>query len=243
MIHGVIFDLGATLIYTELEGQFAQLFPRMDADLWANLQSQGYVLDREAFLRRFAGNFLAADSLRHEPPAAEVLRKTLAELGAPRPSAQVVAEALRTYFAYSESLWRPVPGLHETLERLITSGRRLAIVSNANDEANVQRLIDTIALRRYFDPIIVSAAVGIRKPNPAIFEIVLQQWNLPAEECLMVGDTLDADILGAQRAGLHTVWIMAHADLPAANEAVRGKILPDVEIASLAQLPAVVEQW
>jgi len=243
MIRGVMFDLGATLLYTELDGQFEQLFPHMDAALVENLHSQGYAFDSDVFLRRFAGNFKAGDSLRQEPPAAEVLKKTLAELGAPPPSPQVVAEALRAYFAYSEALWRPVPDLHRIMEHLIASGRKLAIISNANDEANVQRIIDGTNLRRYFDPIIVSATVGISKPDPAIFEMVLQQWNLSAAECVMVGDTLDSDILGAQRARLHTVWITAHADRPAANAARRGKIIPDVEIGSLAQLPALLEHW
>jgi HAD superfamily hydrolase (TIGR01662 family) len=243
VIHGVIFDLGATLIYTELEGEFAQLFPRMDAALWAYLQSQGYGPDSDVFLRYFAGNFKVGDRLRQERPVADVLKRTLAELGAPPPSPAVVAEALRAYFAYSESLWRPVPGVHDTLEQLMAAGRRLAIISNANDEANVQRLIDGANLRRYFDPIIISAVAGIRKPDPAIFDLVLQPWELSAAQCVMVGDTLDADILGAQRAGLHTVWITAHADLPAANRARLGEIIPDVEIASLAQLPGVLEHW
>ena len=240
MIRGVIFDLGATLIYTELDGRFESLFPRMDADLLAYLQAQGYALDDDEFIQRFAANFTAADSLRQVPLAAEVLVKTLAELGTPV-APQTVTGALRAYYAYSESLWRPVPGLHETLGRLTASGYKLAMISNASDEGNVQRLIDGANLRPYFDPIIVSAAVGVRKPSPRIFEMVLEQWRLPASECVMVGDTLEADILGAQVAGLHNVWITAHADHPAANRARRGEIIPEAEMAALTDLPALLE--
>jgi putative hydrolase of the HAD superfamily len=125
---------------------------------------------------------------------------------------------------------------------LAAAGFKLAIVSNAADDENVQRLIDNAGLRPYFHPIVVSAAVGIRKPNPKIFESVLGPWGLTAAECVMVGDTLGADILGAQLANMRHAWITAHAD-HTANRAHRGHIIPEAEIASLAELPALLEGW
>jgi HAD superfamily hydrolase (TIGR01509 family) len=243
MIHGVIFDLGSTLLYTDLNDQWESVFPRMDADLLASLQAQGYALDGEEFVRRFVANFMAGDERRlkdwKEITAAEVLTATLAELGAPPLAPAVMDEAMRAHFSYPETLWRPMPGVYETLERLAARGHKLAIISNASDDANVQRLIDNAHLRRYFDPIIVSAAMGIRKPASQIFQMVLELWDLPAGECVMVGDTLDADILGAQMAGLHNVWLTARADRPA-NRARRAEITPEVEIAALDELPGAL---
>jgi FMN phosphatase YigB (HAD superfamily) len=57
----------------------------------------------------------------------------------------------------------------------------------------------------------------------------------------MIGDMLGADILGAQMAGLHNVWLTAHADHPA-NRAHRGHILPEAQIAALTELPALLEK-
>ena len=51
---------------------------------------------------------------------------------------------------------------------------------------------------------------------------------------------LDADIQGAQLAGLHNVWLTAYADRPS-NRARRAEIMPEAEIDELAQLPAVLE--
>ncbi|MBL8057596.1 MAG: HAD family hydrolase, partial [Anaerolineales bacterium] len=115
-------------------------------------------------------------------------------------------------------------------------------ISNAGDAANVQRLIDQAGLRPYFDPIVISAAVGLRKPNPQIFARVLAAWGRPAAECVMVGDTLGADILGAQLAGLRHVWLTAHADHPA-NRAHRGNIVPEAEAASLPDLLPLLRAW
>ena len=244
MIRGVIFDLGSTLLYSQSDGQWETILPRMNADLLASLQTHGYGrLDAE-FVRRFAANFSEAERQRQqdwqETSAAWLLEKTLADLGAAPPPAQVSREVLRAYYAYSESLWRPMPGVYEVLERLAAKGLKQAIISNASDAANVQRLVDLGRFRRYFDPIIVSSAVGIRKPAPAIFDMVLRPWGLPPAECVMVGDTLEADIRGAQLAGLHNVWLTAQADRPS-NRTWRQEISPEVEIAELAQLPAVLE--
>ncbi len=246
MIQGVIFDLGSTLLYTELDGQWEKIYPRMNADLLASLQAQGYALDGEAFVQHFVETFVAMGRQRQadclEVTAAQVLEQTLAELGAPPlpPSAQ--AQALRAYYAYGETLWRPMPGVYEVLPQLQAAGFRLAIISNASDSNNVWRLIDGARLRYYFDPIIISSSAGIRKPSPKIFNLVLDHWGLPASACAMVGDTLDADILGAQLCGLHNVWMSAHADRPD-NRAKRGEIIPEVEITALAELPGVLAAW
>jgi HAD superfamily hydrolase (TIGR01549 family) len=244
MIQGVIFDLGSTLLYSQPDGQWETILPRMDADLLNSLQAHGYRQLGAEFVERFGNNFLTSDQQRQkdwkETTAASVLESTLVELGAARPSAQVTREVLRAYYAYSETLWRPTPGVYPLLERLATAGRKLAIISNASDNGNVQRLIDTARIRHYFNPIIVSAAEGIRKPAPEIFDLVLKPWGLPSQEVAMVGDTLDADIRGAQLAGLHNVWLTAYADRPS-NRARRAEIIPEAEIAELAQLPAVLE--
>ncbi len=246
MLRGVIFDLGSTLLYTEHDHNWGVILPRMRADMLAHLRAAGYALDGPDFLNRMSAKFAEFDRQRQsdwvEYTTEWILKTTLAEMGAPPPSPQLVAGALEAYYAYSESQWRLMPGVHETLQALAARGFRLALISNASDAGNVQRLIDNAHLRPYFDPILVSAAVGIRKPNPKIFEMVLAHWGLGPGECLMVGDTLGADILGAQMAGLRNVWLTSHAGHPA-NVAHRGNILPEAEIAALAELPALIEKW
>ncbi|MEJ2558259.1 MAG: HAD hydrolase-like protein, partial [Anaerolineae bacterium] len=58
---------------------------------------------------------------------------------------------------------------------------------------------------------------------------------------VMVGDTLDADILGAHNAGMHGILITA--DGAASNDGHRGTIVPDATITALSELPALIESW
>src|SRR5574337_1849130 len=181
MLRGVIFDLGSTLLYMEHDHNWGVILSRMRADMLAHLQDAGYALDGPDFLSRMSARFAEFDRQRQtdwvEYTTEWILRATLEEMGAPPPSPQLVAGAIAAYYAYSESQWRLMPGVHETLQQLAACGLRLALISNASDAGNVHRLIDNARLRAYFDPILVSAAVGIRKPNPKIFELVLAQWG------------------------------------------------------------------
>ena len=53
----------------------------------------------------------------------------------------------------------------------------------------------------YFDPIVLSSQYGRRKPDPSIFYQAAQQANVPTGSCVYVGDKINRDILGANRAG------------------------------------------
>ncbi len=244
MLRGVILDLGWTLIrYT---GDDLETQTHMREDLAAFLLSAGVPIDREVFLSAFAAQMDEFYTQRLtdwvEVTAALVLRETLAVLGLPPLPDDLAQAALKAYFAYSEARWEVMPGALPLLEALQAQGYRLGLISNANDDANVQRLIDNAGLRRWFDPILVSAAVGLRKPNPRIFEMVLEAWGLEPSEVAAVGDTLGADVLGAQLTGLHSVWFTSRAGAPA-NAAHRHTIQAEATITALAELPGVLSRF
>lgn len=246
MLRGAIFDLGSTLISNEYNNQWFKLRPRMVADLIADLEAQGLALDPASFAEAFSRIFADFDAQRQthfkEVTSDYILRATLSELNI-QPDGLDFPRALAAYFAFSESLWRPMPHVYETLDELASArrGLKLAIVSNAADNANVQRLIDNHRLRSYFDPIVVSAAVGVRKPNPRIFSPVLRAWQIPPAEIVVIGDTLGADTLGAKNAGMKSVWVTMEADTPY-NDAHRHTIIPDAVAASLEELPELLEK-
>lgn len=60
-------------------------------------------------------------------------------------------------------------------------------------------------LKDIFDALVVSCRVGLLKPDPRIFELALAKLNVAASEALMVGDTLQDDILPAQTLGMKTL--------------------------------------
>jgi HAD superfamily hydrolase (TIGR01549 family) len=241
VIRGVIFDLGSTLI--RFNGEWGDVVSHSHLALVDQLQQDGLTMDGEGvaaeFRRQMEVYYRDRESDFIEVTTAFVLRQALAEFGYPQVSDEVIGRALERMYRLTEDRWSTMPGAHEVLDELRRAGFRLGLISNAGNEANVQRLIDRAALRPYFDPILISAAVGLRKPNPALFEIALRAWGLSPRETVMIGDTLGADILGAQNAGMHQIWLTVDADTPA-NRAHAGTIIPEVTASALADVPALV---
>lgn len=58
--------------------------------------------------------------------------------------------------------------------------------------------------------LVVSEAVGVAKPDPAIFQTALQRLHCAASEVVMVGDSWPADILGATNLGVRAIWLNRH---------------------------------
>jgi len=96
--------------------------------------------------------------------------------------------------------FRLSPGVRETLAFLREKGRRLAVISNWDER--LRRLIEAFELSSFFEEIFISCETGLAKPDPAIFEFACQKMGVRPEEALMVGDSLEDDVLGARRAGL-----------------------------------------
>jgi HAD superfamily hydrolase (TIGR01662 family) len=99
------------------------------------------------------------------------------------------------------NLWsRPLPGVVAALESLNKAGLRLAVVSNS--EGTLTALLERMDFARHFQAIVDSWVVGVTKPDPRIFQAALDRLDVPAAEAVMVGDSIKADILGAQAAGI-----------------------------------------
>jgi HAD superfamily hydrolase (TIGR01662 family) len=239
MILGVIFDLGSTLIH--FTGDWDQIWQASLKELEAALQDAGLETLPQGVTEEFARRMDAYRQDRlddhKERTTASVLIESLAALGVPRPEDNKIRAVLARMYAPSEEYWKPVPGLDSTLNELQARGLRMALLSNAGDEANVQRLIDHAGIRHYLHPILISAALGVRKPALTPFRIILSQWNLDPSQVVMIGDRLDQDILGAQRAGLHQIWLQAYAE-PGQSIQQRPEWIGD----TLAQVPALIEQ-
>ena len=237
-IKAVLFDLGGTLIY--FDGNWAEVAEAANRELYLHLQQQGLRLDEKLFLDEFRGRleeyYLQRDTEFIEYTTAHVLRSLLAELGYPELADDTLAPSLKKLYAVSQAHWKPEEDALATLARLRGADYRLGVISNAADDADVQRLVDNAGIRGYLDFVLSSAACGIRKPNPRIFQIALERWHLASSEAVMVGDTLGADILGARNAGIYSIWITRRADKPG-NRDHASTIQADDQIKSLADLP------
>ena len=104
-----------------------------------------------------------------------------------------------------------------------------------NGAPDLQRLkIEASGLAGYFSNVLISGDVGFGKPAPRIFELLLARMGAEAETALMIGNSLESDIDGAQKAGMRAVWINR------SGAACNKDIHPDWEISNLLSLPALV---
>jgi 2-haloalkanoic acid dehalogenase type II len=239
----IIFDLGSTLIY--FEGDWSEIMYRASKVLYQQLDQAGLKLDQKHFLREYhqAVNayYQERESEFIEHTTHFILRNLLAEWGYPEVPDQILRHALKAMYAVSQSHWHPEPDAVPILKALQERGYRLGLISNAADDKDVQTLVDKAEIRSFFDKILTSAGEGIRKPNPQIFQKLLDYWDLLPTQAAMVGDTLGADILGAKNAGIFSIWITRRADTPA-NHAHGDTIHPDATIDALNELPGLLDQ-
>lgn len=82
---------------------------------------------------------------------------------------------------------------------------QMHIITNGFEEVQFKKLKNA-KLLPFFDQIITSEKVGVKKPNPKIFNYALNAANAKADESIMIGDNFQADILGAKSAGMHTIF-------------------------------------
>jgi len=245
-LRGVIFDYGNTLVRLDpsvrsARTDYADVVARPGAArLGAHLERSGVpgAASTPAFVERFLDirerNRLLAESTGFEIPALDSLRETLVALGLAAGEDADLERALEEFFLAEVELMRPMPGAGELLELLRERGIRLAMLSNATSGRTIEDVIRRMGWSGWFDPLVVSADIGVRKPRAEAFRAVLGRLSLEPGEIAMVGDSLYHDIEGAQALGLVTFHVTA---IPNSFDAkAAGSVRPSHSVSSLQEL-------
>jgi putative hydrolase of the HAD superfamily len=238
----VFFDLGSTLMY--FDGNWREVYQRAIAAMVEHLLQSGLQLNQQAFQRDFLHRMEIYHGERNnnliEYTAAHVLRSLLADQGYLDSKDALIHTALKAMYQVTQKHWHVEEDALATLDQLRRRGYRLGMISNAADDANVQALVDKAHLRPYFEVIYSSAAVGIRKPNPRLFELALRALATAPWRAAMVGDMLGTDILGAQSVGMFAIWITRRAE-ESANQPYLSTVHPNATITTLRELPDLLD--
>jgi HAD superfamily hydrolase (TIGR01662 family) len=232
----IFFDLGSTLIYSK--DPWPPIYAQADQALVGILQEAGIPVEAKPFSSEF-DTFLDAYYAERGESSIEkttfsVLSDLLAQYGFQDIPAAVVRAALDAMYSITQQNWYLEADAIPTLKTLREQGYRLGMISNTSDDRNVQQLVDRYELRPYFDTILTSAGCGIRKPDKRIFQLAMDPFGVSPEQTAMVGDSLEADILGANRLGMYSIWITRRAQVPVEGEL---KIQPQAIITALDQIP------
>ena len=207
MITAVTFDLWDTLVTDrDLLDRMALRATRL-RDALAPL---GMYPDDEELEQAFAEswrNFDRAWTTEHRTPStAESIDVALGELGVDAPAATREAITRTMEDLVIEVPPVPVEGAAEVLAEL-AGCYRIGLVSDTGLSPGraLRPVLDGLGLLQHFTFLYFSDEGGMSKPDPRVFALVLEKLGARPPEAAHVGDILRTDIVGAQRAGMHSI--------------------------------------
>ncbi|EAR02137.1 YjjG family noncanonical pyrimidine nucleotidase [Maribacter sp. HTCC2170] len=205
-VSDVFFDLDHTL--WDFEKNSALTFERI-------LGNHGITIDLSDFLEVYIPINLAFWKLYREEKISKSdlryqrLKTVFDELKYPVKDATIDQLAI-DYIKYLSSYNHLFPNTIEILEYL-KPNYKLHIITNGFQEIQEKKMVNA-KIRDYFGQIINSEMAGVKKPNPIIFQLALNSANTISENSIMIGDSIEADILGAKAVGMRALHFNAHND-------------------------------
>lgn len=209
----VFLDVGGTLVYSD---------PAAPDIFYRILSARGHRIDRESIIRLLRTPESIVTLIRPFPSGREpeffraVNARIIEHLGLE--SDDVVLDQIQSEFR-SGVAWKPYPEVMGTLGELRRAGFHLGIISNASHS-----LPDTLrkaGLMPFFDTITYSFDVGAEKPDVRIFRRAIASANATEERSVHVGDSFEADYVGARRAGLHAILLQREGEPPTPCPVIR----------------------
>src|SRR5437899_3855494 len=199
----IFFDLGETHVTQNIEDnmvtrnalrEISPILPkRVSPERLFELYREGYKINETIRSRHHV-----------EIPIQVWMRQLLERIIEDNPSDQLVTRAIEIIVKARATNGVAFDDAHSTIQKLSRRDVKLGIISNVLSNEVAMGILDNCRLTKYFDAIITSATVGIRKPDPGIFRYALIQFRARPEEAVMVGDSEIHDIGGGYISGLRT---------------------------------------
>ncbi len=207
MIKAVFFDLGGTLLKLRRDSIFRAVLAENGHIASLDKIHSAYASAESAWLRRYGFRNLSPDRSVESYRRLDAMAFRRVVPGATSQEVLKVSRLMRKRWPELEDRFPPV--LYQdaipTLRRLKRKRLSLGLVSNAPPDT--RGVVLRLGLQRYMKNIIISGEVGVSKPNPAIFRLALHNAGVRPTEAIHVGDVFEADVVGAEKAGMKGVLI------------------------------------
>ena len=119
-------------------------------------------------------------------------------------SDQLIDNLSEDYIAYLSSFNYVFDSTYDVLDYL-NAKYELHIITNGFEEVQFKKLKNS-GILHYFSTVTTSEGLGLKKPNPLMFMAALDKANASAKHSIMIGDSFEADILGAKNIGMETIF-------------------------------------
>lgn len=212
-IHVIIFDLGNTLVYEDRGKSLEKV--SLDIALRYSIDEPPAYTTVYRLLGMRQTDFCEASLDAVAYYYASLLGRGRVDIAA----ARMIREELIRALALS---LKPYPATRKVLDELKELGYKIALISNASSQEAIEETLRRLGLIDYFDAVVTSRLVGVRKPDPRIFAYTLTLLQAKPSEAVHVGDRAYEDVLGAKLAGLHAVHLAtSEPPSPIADKAVK----------------------
>lgn len=223
VVKAVILDFGGTLANGQID------WNEYHKAIQGALRALGYPVELGRLKKAIRGALEELQRVRarnEEMTLEDVYGSALTKLGVPPKdeTLEMIHDIFRRH--YKQSFY---PCVEEVLEKL-SERYVLAVISNTMSD-QPRLILEQTYLDRYFELVVCSRELGIRKPNPRIFEFVLDRLGVEPNEAVHVGDSVEADMMGALNAGVRPVWIKNQQSSPWIGDT----------ITSICELPGFLE--
>ena len=254
VIEAVLFDFGGTLVqpkksWPEIrrEGVRATYNFLMKSGLKQRFED--YAIVNEKVFKRYAEMEAAEE---RDIPDILKYRELIGELFpslSRRKQSKLASETNDAFWAVTARSQTPSRRVRVALRKLRSMGLRMAIISNHHNGKSLRGMLRSFGISQYFEVVIVSEEVGVRKPNPKIFRVCLSRLRLRRDQVIFVGDSLLYDVVGARAAGIVSVLYAEKAPdelkTPRDRNGVKTRknpgVVPDFIVGDLGSLPRVIE--
>ena len=214
MYSNIIFDLYGTLIDIRTD-EYSLDFWRRAVQVFAMGGASFSPGELRTAYSKYVRRAYMREKLRHptykhlDVDLLEVFRKLYAMKGLNPDEVQLRDTAYKFRKASTEHI-NLYDGVIELLEGLRAAGKKIYLLSNAQESFTIPEM-DELGILGYFDGIMISSEERVSKPQKQFFNKLLDKYNLKPEECLMVGNDMNSDMLGAESAGIDGLYI--HQDI------------------------------
>lgn len=199
----------------------AEKIPSIDAKALHQANGQSFQNQIDTTLKSWTLGQISGRDLSRE-----IWQQTFSDLG--HQDEALIEFATETLEALARQSYQLFSDVLPVLSRLRDQQIPIALLTNGSSDTQRTKL-ESLEIEDLFDVVIISGEHRVAKPDPRIFE-QLSPLGPDLTEIWHVGDMLETDVLGAQQAGLGSVWLNRHA---AVNDK---QIRPDHEISTLSDL-------
>jgi len=132
--------------------------------------------------------------------------------------------------------------VEECLTTLKTKGIKSIIISDGSPVKQNEKIL-RLGLDKLIDFVFITNEIGIKKPNPKLFDYCLDMVGVKGSEALYIGDRIDMDIIPAMKCGIHAIYIHRGGKYDYYNESqeIPDEDKPDYEISSLSEIFNIID--